>query len=298
MLNLTFRQMEYTLAALDAGSMTRAAERLGVSQPAVSQAISQFERVLGHPVFNRMANGRLEPTGFGIEAIDRARALLAEAQALERLADSGATPAGEVRLGLYTHIAPLYLARLVQAVREALPGVQLRVTEALFQPLIADLERGMLDLALTYDLGLGADLDMVSIGESAPQALLPADHPLAGAQAVRLDQIADMPLIVTGQALSAVSIEQMFQAAGLHPHVAWRVETFETLRSMVAGGLGVAVTFLRIGHDVSADGRRLATVPIAGDVVRHRLVIASRKSGRRPPAVDAVRAVAAQTLGI
>ncbi len=278
-LSLTLKHLRYTVAAAELGSVSAAAVRLHVSQPSVSMAIAAVESFYGQPLFVRQRGHRMQLTTFGRGFLKEARGVLEHIDVLGRLAREDAPVSGEVMLGCFTDLAPYYVPALLKRFSTAMPAVRVNFRDAGFDILSAQLESGVIDLALTYDLGLSPDVERVTLAKLAPYAMLSADHPLARGKAVALRQLARFPLILTDQALSWQHVLELFHGAGAEAQVLARASSFELQRSMVANGLGVAVAYTRPVGDRSYDGRRLALRRISDRLPeRHILLAWSRRS--------------------
>ena len=179
-MRFTLRQLQYFVAAAEAGSVTDAALNIPVSQSSVSAAIAQLEAALGVQLLIRHHAQGISPTAEGRQFLDRARALLRDADELERFASElTADLSGTLHLGCLVTLAPLVTPRLGQGFRERHPAVSLEMVEAGQADLVTGLRSGQLSVALTYDLDLAADLTFAPLASLPPFALLGADHPLA-----------------------------------------------------------------------------------------------------------------------
>jgi DNA-binding transcriptional LysR family regulator len=278
-LSLTLKQMRYTVAAAELGNVTAAAARLHVSQPSVSMAIAAVEAHFGRKLFARHRGQGMTPTTFGRRFVAEARGVLDRASGLVRLADDNAPVSGEVALGCFTDLSPYYVPALLKGFASAAPAVTVSFRDAGFDALAAQLENGTIDLALTYDLGLGASIERVTLMSLAPHAMLPADHPLARSRSVSLRRLARYPLILTDQALSWQHVLEMFQLIRAEVNVFTRASSFELQRGMVANGLGVAIAYTRPVGDRSYDGRNLAIRAISDRLPDQHILLAwSRRS--------------------
>ena len=288
-LSLTLKQLRYAVAAADARNVTQAAQNLHVSQPSISVAIAQIEAHYGRKLFVRRKGEGVVPTSFGNMFVRQARSLLEQAAGLHALGRSAKALTGEVTLGCFTDLAPYHVPRLLGEFRKAIPTVSVEFRDAGFDELATHLSKGSIDLALTYDLGLGPDIARQTLVELSPYAMLPANHVLARRPSVSLTELTKFPLILTDQSLSWQHIVALFNAAGLEVDVAARASSFELQRSMVANGLGVAVAYTRPKSDLSYDGRKLAARPISDKLPAQRILLAWAKDQALTQAAVALR---------
>jgi DNA-binding transcriptional LysR family regulator len=285
--SLTLKQLRYAVAAAEAGNVTEAAGQLHVSQPSISMAIAAIEAQLGRKLFVRRKGQGVTITSFGRSFVREARAVLDRAQGLAQLADGDDPVSGELSLGCFTDLAPYYVPDLLRRFALVKPAIRISFRDAGFDTLCAQLENGVLDLALTYDLGLNNRIERVVLKTLAPHAMLPAGHPLARQKSVSLKQLATQPLILTDQALSWQHVLELFHWAGAPVDVMTRASSFELQRSLVANGFGVAVAYTRPVGDRGYDGKALAIRPIRDKVPDHRILLAWSKDAPLSPATQA-----------
>jgi DNA-binding transcriptional LysR family regulator len=286
-LSLTLKQIRYTVAAADCGSVTAAAAQMNVSQPSVSMAIAAVEAHYGRKLFARQRGRGMTLTAFGRGFVTEARGVLDRAGGLVRLADRNAPVSGEVALGCFTDISPYYVPALLERFASATPAVSVNFRDAGFDALAAQLESGTIDLALTYNLGLSARIERITLLSLAPYAMLSADHPLARSRSVSLRQLARYPLILTDQALSWQHVLELFQRVGAQVSVYTRASSFELQRGMVANGLGTAIAYTRPVGDRSYDGRSLAIRPISDRLPDQHILLAWSRQSLLSPAARA-----------
>lgn len=273
MTRFTLRQLHYMIATARYGSLTAAAEALHVSQPSISTAIAQIEDYFGRPVFVRQRGSGIALTAFGQTVLAKAKAVLADVEALESLAGVDDTPRGEFVLVCFEDLAPYCVPPILVRMGKKYPGVNVIVREAGFDQIGRHLEGGAADLAISYDLGLDGDVERIVLCELGPQALLPADHVLAEKDTVTLAELAGESLILTDQAQSWQHVLELFQMHGLRPQRALRTGSFELQRSMVANGLGVAIAYSRPFSNFSYDGRALVRRPISDPLPVQRIML-------------------------
>lgn len=289
-MRFTLRQLEYFVAACDAGSVTEAAQRIPVSQSSVSAAIAQLESALGVQLLIRHHAQGIAPTPAGRRFLDSARELLRQAGDLERLAGELTRDLrGTLELGCLVTLAPLVTPRLCHEFTERHPAVAVEVLEAGAELLLERLRDGTLALALTYDLELGPGIAFEALLELAPHALVAEGHPLASRGSVALEELAGEPMLLLDLPHSREYFHGLFAAQGLRPRVTQRSVQPEVLRSLVANGYGYTIVNARPNVDQALDGGRLATVPIAGDVRPAVLGLASPAATRDTRLVAAFR---------
>jgi DNA-binding transcriptional LysR family regulator len=281
-MTFTLKHLAYFVAAAEEASVTAAARRLNVSQPSISAAIGQIEDRFGLTMFVRHHAQGLSPTPAGRRLMVEARSLLAHAEEL-RLGALGLATAlsGELQVGCFVTFAPLVMPGLLRTFGEAYPDIRIRLHEEHLQGLVDGLRDGRFDCALTYDLGLGPDLEFQELGEVPLHALLPDGHALARDDTVSLADLAAEPMILLGLPQSREYFLSIFYSQRLEPRIAHETPSFEMVRGLVANGYGCSIMHSRPPSDLALDGRRLAYRPIREAVRPTRLGLA--RLGRARP---------------
>ncbi len=235
-------------AIADQGSITAAAAALGYSQPALSQHLRRAESRLGTPLVLRVGRGvRLSDAGRMVARHSRPilAALAAAEDELTRMVEQAA---GTVRVAAFPSASSTIVPALIARLAAERPALKLAYTEAEPPEALAMLDEGSVDVAITFAYpGDPADPHADLIGTQAvplfddPVAVvLPADHPLAGQPAVRLDDLAEAAWIAgcplcRGHLLAACS------ALGVTPRIAHATDNSVAVLGLVAAGVGVAL---------------------------------------------------------
>lgn len=142
------RQLRYFIAIAEVGSVSRAAERLGVAQPSLSQQIRAMEMHFGVTLLRRTPRG-VVPTEAGLRLVERGRTILGQfAELRAAVVDGVDAPAGEVRFGMPTSTVSVLSVPLIEAARSRLPAVRIHIVEAMSQILFDGMRRGEVDLAI------------------------------------------------------------------------------------------------------------------------------------------------------
>ena len=289
-MRFTLRQLELFVAACETGSVTLAAEREHISQSAASSAIAQLERSLGVQLLLRRHAHGVTPTPAGRRLLQEARAVLRQAEGLDRLTDEiSGSVAGTLDLGCLVTLAPIVLPRLCRAFQERHAGVRFRIEEDGQDGLLRRLGEGRLSLALTYDLALADGIAFQRLSVLPPFAVVGEGHPLAQRATVDLAELAVEPLVLLDLPLSREYFLSLFRSRELEPVVAHRSAHPEVVRSFVANGFGYTLVNARPLSDRSLDGRRVATVPLAGEHRPMALGLASVAGAREPRLVAEFR---------
>lgn len=271
-LRFTLRQLEYFVAVGEAGSIALASNRVNVSSPSISAAVTQLEKEFGLQLFVRKHAHGLSLTQAGRQFMDQARVVLQEAAALNRLADSiSGIVQGPLTVGCLLTFAQMVVPGLRRGFEDKYPAVTVAQAERDQSTLIDMLRRADIDVALTYDLDIPADLRFEPLAELAPYALFDPAHPLAGRDSVTVDDLKDHPMVLLDLPLSAQYFLSLFDRIGSRPNIAERARDMAVMRSLVANGFGYSIANMRLLSDTAPDGRKLNFVPLAGDVRKLRV---------------------------
>ncbi|WP_432239505.1 LysR family transcriptional regulator [Herbaspirillum robiniae] len=259
--NIDLRLLRYFIAVAEEGHLTKAALRIGIQQPPLSQQIRVLEKELGVTLFNRLPRG-MELTESGVALLADARAILAQLEStvagVRRIA---AGKMGRIAVG-FTESASLhpFVHSVIRAFRAAAPDVALKVEETNTHELVEALRQKRLDLAFVRSpVGDATGLTMETMLVEEMVAALPVDHPLAagvrknggkgarkggGNNGIALASLAEESFIMTrrpsGPGLYDTIIAAC-HAAGFSPRVMQESSKNLSTLSLVAAGLGVSV---------------------------------------------------------
>ena len=274
MLYLTLRQLEYVSAVARTGSLSAAASQLNVSQPSLSVALTQVERRLAQKLFLRRRGAPVELTDFGKDYLAQAEEVLSLARQLDDPARAPRAAAGRLTLGIFEDLAPFHIGRLLAALRDSLPGADIRYRVADLETLARDMLHGRVDLSVTFDLGLDASFARERLASVRPCAVMRVDDPLASLSEVSLAALGDRPLILFEEGLSVRHMLGLFRRIGAEPIVRHRVRALEVMRSLAAHGEGIGVTYSGPETHCAYDGTPLARVPIADSFAAEPMILA------------------------
>jgi len=288
MLRYTLRQLEYFVAVGETGSIARASERINVSSPSISSAISQLEKEFGLPLFVRQHAQGVSLTQAGRQMLDQSRIVLREAAALMDIAgDIAGSVRGPLTVGCLLTFAQLVLPSLRRGFEADFPEVRLRQHEMNQVELFSALRRGEIDVALTYDLDLPTDLQFTELLQLPPIAVMSTDHPLADEVAVTVEQLQDHPMVLLDLPLSADYFLALFDRVGAKPVIRERTRDMAVMRSLVGNDFGYSIANVRPLSDTSPDGNPVRCVPIVGDVRALRMGFLMAMDADRSNAVRA-----------
>lgn len=265
-MRFTLRQLEYFIATAEAGSITVASERIHVSQPSISTAISQLEIELNTQLFLRRHAQGLSLTPAGQKLLVQAKAVIEQVQNLYTAASEATEQVrGALSLGCLLTFAPMLLPEVSHSFNAAYPGAHVRPTVADHSVLLTKLERAELDVALSYDLLVPEDFEFTPLAELPPYVQVAETDPLAAQQAVTLAELAEREFILLDLPLSRDYFLGLFAAAGVTPNIVAQIQHQEVIRTMVGNRYGYTLANVRPKNKAALDGRRLVSLRLAGD---------------------------------
>ena len=275
----TLRQLQFFIAAAEAGSVTGAARALSISQSSVTEAIRALEDDLGVGLFERQARG-LEITHKGSAFLRHARQILADvATARSAFRDEAETARGRLSLGVTSLVAGYVLSDILSRFRRAHPQVELNVIEDNGDYLQHLLIGGELDVAvlLTSSVRDRTALYVETLLVSPYRLWLPLGHPLAQQEAIALEDVAGQPLIQLMVDEIEESTRRLTAALPVKPEIAFRTRSVEAVRSLVATGAGLAILPSLVYRPWSLEGDRIEIRDVSGDLPSVQVGLAWRR---------------------
>ena len=268
MVKLTLKQCAYFVAVAEQGGIAQASRVLNISQPAVAQALDKLEHLFDFRLFERHHARGTELTPQGRAFLDSARGLLQRAQRTEHDAQAiAANLAGIVRLGCFHSIAPFYLPQIISAYKKVFPDIEIASSELRQDEIIAGIDSGEIDLALTYDMSLEHHpVERQVVARLKPFLLLSEYHHRASQAAIKLADMAQEPFVMFEGPSSRDYFESILSTQGIAPPVSYNSKSMESVRSAVSNGLGFSLSVMKLDHDGACDGGRVVSVPIADDI--------------------------------
>lgn len=222
----------------------RAADRLGIAQPPLSQQIRRLELKVGHQLFSR-GPGPVKLTAAGHELLPAAQRALAEvAHGLDAARRTGSGATGRIRIGFAASLALTVLPELLRSYRDRYPDVDLELREMTTTPQLKALREHTIDIGLLREPPDESDLEAETILTEEFVAVLPVDHPLAARRVVPVDALANEPFVLlprgVGPALHDRIID-LCREVGFEPRVTQRATEWQTIAALVEAGLGVSL---------------------------------------------------------
>ncbi|HSN73145.1 MAG TPA: LysR substrate-binding domain-containing protein [Steroidobacteraceae bacterium] len=286
---MNLRDLRYLVAVADTLHFGRAAERCHVSQPTLSAQIRKLEDYLGVEIFERQPK-KVAVTEIGSQIVARARTVLQDADEIIALARTSHDPlAGRLKLALIPTIGPYLLPRVSSKLRKHLPRLQLMLYEYQTDDLLRRLRNGELDLGiLALPVPLEA-LESRELYEEPFTVALPRHHPLARKDDLQLSDIAGETLLLLedGHCLRDQALE-VCSRVQMRENQDYRATSLETLRQMVAAGLGVTLLPDLAAKAPMGTGQGLAIRRFAEPAPSRMVGAVWRRSSTRTEAINAI----------
>ena len=261
---MTLTQLEIFSLVAELHGFTAAANRLGISQSAVSHALKSLELELGVELLRRHQS-QVELSDIGQQLLLRARAMLGLANTLrQEAADARGMKRGTLRIGSFGPTSSIKLLPLIlQQYRAAHPGIEVHIDEGPDRQVLQWLEERRIDIGFVV---LPEErFDTVALIEDQMVALLPAAHPLAVHDSLSLKDLCDFPFVLT-EAGSSELVLRLFTVARLAPNIRYRCSQLISTLDVVARGDGVTV--VAEGSLPNQIDRRCVKKPLSPAVLR------------------------------
>jgi len=242
---MELRHLRYFVAVAEELSFTRAAERLHIAQPPLSQQIRQLEEELGVTLLQRGARP-IGLTDAGQVLLDRSRALLADlATTVAETRRTGRGLTGRLSIGFAGSAMYVFLPDVINGYREACPNVELALDEMLASEVAAALQERRIDVGFARpQLPQHARVAQKLLLEEPYLAALPDRHRLAGRKRIALAELADEPFVLYPLNAGPSVTERIVtacQASGFTPRIVQEVLHLQTAVSLVAAGVGISL---------------------------------------------------------
>ena len=304
---MTLTELRYIVAVARERHFGRAAEQCFVSQPTLSQAVKKLEDELGVTLFERRA-AEVAVTAIGERIIEQAQRALEQAHAIKEIAKQGKDPlSGPLKVGVIFTIGPYLLPRLIPLLHKRAAQMPLVIEENYTAALAAMLKHGEIDVAIVALPFDEPGLTLQPVYDEPFVVAVPREHPWAGRKSIRAEDLARESLLLLGtghcfrdQVLSACPALNRSSAAPGSIQKTVEGSSLETIRLMVASGLGITVLPASAIPQKPGRGELLAYLPFTRPVPDRTIVLAWRKSFTRTAAIEALRQamVAADIPGV
>lgn len=291
---MTLTELRYIVAVARERHFGRAAEACFVSQPTLSVAVKKLEDELGLTLFER-GPGEVSVTPAGRRIIEQAQRVLEEASRIRELAAAGKDPlAGPLRLGAIYTIGPYLLPKLIPILRRTAPAMQLLIQENFTHRLSEELRSGEVDVILVALPFEAPGVMTRPVYDEPFMVAVPKGHPWENRKRITSEELTNESLLLLGEGHcfrdQVLDICHTVRSRERSP-LARTVEggSLETIRQMVAGGVGVTVLPATSTATSGGSSDLIRILPFARPAPTRRVGLAWRRSFPRPEAIEALR---------
>jgi LysR family hydrogen peroxide-inducible transcriptional activator len=293
---MTLTELKYIVAVAREKHFGHAAEACFVAQPTLSVAIKKLEDELGVPIFER-GGSEISMTPLGVQIVAQAERVLEQTAAIREIAKQNKDPlTGQLRLGVIYTVAPYLLPQLVRSMIERVPQMPLVLQENFTAKLVEMLRQGELDAAIMAQPFPQQGLLVQPLYDEAFVVAMPSSHPWSTRERINAGDLKNQTMLLLGnghcfrdQVLEVCPEMARFSTTGDGIARTFEGSSLETIRHMVASGIGITVLPKASVPDMQAQDGLLRYVPFEDPVPTRRVVIAWRKSFTRRAAIEAVR---------
>jgi DNA-binding transcriptional LysR family regulator len=295
----TLRQLQYFVAVAEHGSVSHAAQRLSISQSAVTEAVRDLEADLGVQLFDRHPRG-VAITHRGHQFLRHATAILAGVSGARRAfeADHEAPP-GALALGVTSLMAGYVMSDLLARYRRANPRVEVSALEDSAEYLEHLLIGGELDVAVmvTSSIRERGALQVEILSVSPFRLWMPIGHRLTAQESIAVSDLSGESLIVLRADEMEEEAVNLLAGLGARLRVAFRTRSVEAVRSLVATGAGVALLPDLVYRPWSLEGDRIESRDVSGALPVVQVGMVWRKGSPLSPAARDFIALAQASQG-
>ena len=291
---MTLTELRYIVAVARERHFGRAAETCFVSQPTLSVAVKKLEDELGVTLFER-GPGEVSVTPAGEKIVEQAQRVLEEASRIREIAAAGKDPlAGQLRLGAIYTIGPYLLPKLIPILRRTAPAMQLLIQENFTHRLAEELRSGEVDVILIALPFEAPGVMTRAVYDEPFMVAVPKGHPWENRKRVTSEELTNESLLLLGEGHcfrdQVMEICHTVRSRERSP-LARTVEggSLETIRQMVAGGVGVTVLPATSTATSGGASDLIRILPFARPAPTRRVGLAWRRSFPRPEAIEAPR---------
>jgi DNA-binding transcriptional LysR family regulator len=241
---IELRHLRYFLAVADTLHFSKAAARLGMAQPPLSQQIRKLEELVGHRLFDRTTRG-VKLTLAGQLLAERARGTIEKVlDDLAQVRRLGRGEEGTLTVGFSGSVMFTQLPAAIEAFRRRYPKVELRLREMVTAVQIAAVLDGTLDVGFLRDGDPSEGIEMSTVLREPYVAVLPASHTLARKRRLRVSDLRREPFIFFARRMGPLAFDRTMgccEQNGFRPNIVQEAPQWPTLVRLVAAGLGVSL---------------------------------------------------------
>lgn len=236
---MNIRKYEAFVRAVELGSLSKAAEQLGYTQSGISHMMQSLEDEVGFPLMVRTSTG-IQPNSEGEQLLPVIHQLLNTSESLEQhIAKIKGIDIGRIRIAAYPSVAAYWLPAIIRGFQKDYPNVEIQITEMGSGAIDSIMAARQAELCI-YAGGEGKDFEWIPLCRDRMMALLPPGHPLAGCEALPLEELAGEEFIMPMPDYDG-EVRFILDKLNHWPHILFSACSDYTIINMVTEGLGVSI---------------------------------------------------------
>lgn len=248
---------------VELGSLTRAGETLGLSQSAVSHAITSLESEWGFSILNRGRSG-IHLTSNGERVLKYIREILKwNEEMVQEIANINGLMIGTVRIGTISSVSIHWLPELMKIFNEVYPSIEIKLLEGDYDDVEHWISTGLVDIGFV-SLPTSKHLEAIPLKKDQLLCILPEEHPLAEKNEISFERIKEEPLIKSKKG-SDNDLIRIFKEHNITPNVKFELSDDQAIISMVGNGMGISILPEMVLHRVPTNVR---TIKLEGENYR------------------------------
>ena len=280
--DVELRHLRYFVAVAEELHFGRAAKRLHLSQPPLSQQIHKLENILGYSLFVRTSRS-VKLTDAGEVFLERARRTLRNVQRdIEETRSIGQGEVGSLNIGFVGSAMLTTLPGIFRAYRSAYPRVRLHLHESFTSRVAEGLENGTLDAGILRDGDASEKLNVTTLISDPYVAVVPVTHACARQKSISPGTLRDEPFVYYPRSAGVRAFEKplaLFEEHGFRPHIVQEATHWLTILRLVGAGLGVSVAPACVRRIASPE---VVCIPLLGSKVVSEVELATAVGDSRP----------------
>jgi len=291
---MTLNELRYIVAVAQERNFRRAAEKSFISQPALSLAIQKLEKELGLKIFERGKNN-ISVTPVGTEIVGQAQRTLEEAERIREIARQGKDHlAGTLRLGIIYSVGPYLLPDLVPALKKLAPDMPLEIEENITANLDTLLHNGKLDVIIIALPFGDSGIVTKAVYDEPFEVVVDTEHRWANRRSIKAQELsAEKVLLLDSGHCFSNQVAEACPELNRKGADIQQGTSFETIRNMVASGLGITV-LPASANSARYRNKLLKVIPFTNPAPSRRIALAWRKSFARGQAIEVLAQAIAQ----
>ncbi|WP_391209171.1 LysR family transcriptional regulator [Psychrobacillus sp. L4] len=239
---MEWQRLEYFQTVAKVQHMTRAAEMLSISQPALSRSIAGLEEEIGVPLFDRQGRS-IVLNRYGEMFLHRVNRIMRELdEGLEEILQLTNPEQGEVSLGFLHTLGTSSVPNIIRAFHQEYPHIRFQLKQNHTHTQLKQLKSGELDLCLLASLDNETQIEWTELWRDELYVIVPINHPLSNRKSISLKEIANESFVSMkkGYALRNTT-DEIFEKLGIQPNISFEGDEVATVAGFVAAGLGFSI---------------------------------------------------------